>query len=151
MNTKEFKNIMSELNVAYGDKRFPLTSNVYQVWFKYLKDCDADKVGVAIEDCVKSNPYPPSIADILDSYREQCIAEGAELKQAKSIYDFMVGFYPGGKRTEESERLFGEITGWNTSACYKVFDYIKDYVEQSERSGKTDIVSLEECLRRMPK
>ena len=140
MNTKEFKNIMSELNVAYGDKRFPLTSNVYQVWFKYLQDCDADKVGIAIEECVRNNPYPPSIADVLDSYREQCIAADAELKYAKTIYNLMVGMYPGGGRSEESEQLFGKITGWNTGKCYKVLDYVRDYIEQSERSGKTEIV-----------
>ena len=151
MNTTEFKKILTELNVAYGDKRFPLTDDVKNIWFKYLKDCNADIAIAAVEEYIAHNSYTPSIADILALYGEMSLAKSAELKQAKSIYEFTASLYPGGGRSEATEKLFGEITGWDIGECYKVFDYVKGFVESNEKSGNTEIATLEECLRGMPR
>ena len=42
MDKKDFLGIMQELNVVYGDRKFPLTEQTLNVWNKYLGKCEKE-------------------------------------------------------------------------------------------------------------
>ena len=53
MKRSEFLDIMLELNMVYGERKFPLNEKILTVWHKYLGDLDKRVLHKAIENLVK--------------------------------------------------------------------------------------------------
>lgn len=70
MKQNEVKEILNEINVVYGDKRFPLTAQVGNVWMKYIGECNYKWTCEAVRMFVEESEYAPTIADILKNYKQ---------------------------------------------------------------------------------
>lgn len=69
MNKCEFSEFMKEINIAYGDKKFPLSKETMDVWFKYLKSCNYSIILNVLEKYVKENNFPPTISELYQPYK----------------------------------------------------------------------------------
>lgn len=53
MKRSEFLEIMRELNMVYGERKFPLNEEILTVWHRYLGDLDKRVLHKARESLVK--------------------------------------------------------------------------------------------------
>jgi hypothetical protein len=66
MDKKQVVEIIKTIATLYGNKfKFDDPAAIVETWLKILKDYDFDIVMANLEDYVKSNHYPPSVADLV--------------------------------------------------------------------------------------
>lgn len=59
----EFKNIVKAIRAVYTNS--PITTQeVFDLWFEMLKDCDYADVSMALKKHMKTNRFPPTIAEL---------------------------------------------------------------------------------------
>lgn len=82
MNRADFLMLMKEINVSYGEKKFPLSKDIMDIWFKYFKECTYELLLEIIEKYIKENSFPPTISDLWQQYKilikEKTIADEEE-------------------------------------------------------------------------
>jgi len=63
---------MLKINYQYAYRNFTEedVKNTILTWKEFLKDCNPFQVFRAIKNIIKNNPYPPTIADILQEYEK---------------------------------------------------------------------------------
>lgn len=62
MTMEQAEKILNTINAAYS--RFEVTDERLVLWFKMLKDMDYGKVNARLEQHIKINKFPPSVAEI---------------------------------------------------------------------------------------
>lgn len=66
MVREEFKNIVKAIRAAYTS--CPITSQeVFDMWYEMLNDCEYADVSMALKKHMKSNKFPPTIAELRGS------------------------------------------------------------------------------------
>lgn len=79
MTKKETLNVLAIIKGAYYYSYNNITEIesgfVFEIWNDSLKDCAYRIVMKALKQYIKTNKYPPSIADILSLYQEIRIEE----------------------------------------------------------------------------
>lgn len=69
MSKAEFMGIMETLKSAYGSKFQDPTKEVVSTWYNCLSDFDGSRLIEAANRYIKDNQYPPTIADLRETYR----------------------------------------------------------------------------------
>lgn len=64
MTAKEFANLTAAIKTYYPRDYVIPTDKAMELWFNSLKDLSYQNAHRGLEEYVKSNKYPPSIADI---------------------------------------------------------------------------------------
>lgn len=147
MNKAEFTGIMQEINIAYGDKKFPLSKEVLDVWYKYLGGCSYSDVLSSVEHHVRTSVFPPAVSEILKYVEE--IKEGVLRKSAdeKELYLSIVASYPSAIDSVDVREVYKKIVSDDLQKAVSVLDKVKDTVTNWEKTGKEDIPSLCEFLK----
>lgn len=148
MDKKDFLEIMQELNVVYGEKRFPLTKQVLDVWNKYLGVYSKNAIKKAVECHVRHNPFPPTVADILISANAFKREEAEKAAEIENIFRNISAIYPGVYPVGEADRLaFIASVGGDVEKASKAFCKIDEKVTEMEMSNEKDIPPLSEVLK----
>ena len=95
MNKAEFSQLMKEISVSYGEKKFPLSNDIMDIWFKYFEECVYELLLEVIENHIKKNNFPPAISDLYQEYRS--LKRERDKEKAEE---------------EEEEELVGEWDDW---------------------------------------
>lgn len=66
MNQQEFASIAAIIKTAYPNNNILPTREAITTWFELLKDLDFELCRISVIEYIKSNKYPPTIADIRD-------------------------------------------------------------------------------------
>lgn len=147
MNKAEFTGIMQEINIAYGDKKFPLTKEVLDVWYKYLGGCSYSDVLSSVEHHVRTSVFPPAVSEILKYVEE--VKEGVSRKSAdeRELYLSIVASYPSAIDSVDVRKVYKKIVSDDLQKAVSVLNKVKDTVTNWEKTGKEDIPSLCEFLK----
>lgn len=147
MNKAEFTGIMQEINIAYGDKKFPLTKEVLDVWYKYLGGCSYSDVLSSVEHHVRTSVFPPAVSEILKYVEE--VKEGVSRKTAdeRELYLSIVASYPSAIDSLDAREVYKKIVSDDLQKAVSVLNKVKDTVTNWEKTGKEDIPSLCEFLK----
>lgn len=147
MTRAEFFEVMRELNIAYTDRRFPLTDEILTIWYKYLGDYDCRIVHKAAKSLVITSQYPPSIAEILVEYRRIEKKAKREMAKIDKIYRTIVAKYPGATLKVEEKALYDEIVRWRIGKAVALQRAVENAVIEHEYTGE-DMPPLGEFLER---
>lgn len=147
MNKSEFAKIMKEINIAYGDKKFPLSKEVLDVWYKYLGDCCYSEVLSSIEHHVRTSVFPPAVSEILeyiDDIKKRALIIS---KEEREVYLSIIASYPTATDSDELKEVYRKITSDDLQKAKYVLTKIKETVSNWEKTGKEDIPSICEFLK----
>ena len=89
MDKEEFKEIMGEINAAYGDFKFPISPKVMSVWNTYIGVCDYKTVKDEVRKYIETHVSPPTIADILFKIREE---NQKRIEEISNSYQIVMGY-----------------------------------------------------------
>lgn len=147
MDKTEFTKIMREINIAYGDKKFSLSKEVLDVWYKYLGDCGYIDVLSSVEHHVRTSVFPPAVSEILKYVEE--IKEGASRNSAneRELYLSIIASYPSAIDSADARKEYKKIVSDDLQKAVFLLNKVKDTVTDWEKEGKEDIPSLCEFLK----
>ena len=109
MKRVEFLEIMRELNMVYGERKFPLNQEILTVWHKYLGDLDERVLHKAVENLVKRSAYSPAISEILKEHRRIKSQATKELAELEDITGRSIAKADGILRAVENAVLTHEL------------------------------------------
>ena len=147
MTKSEFKPIMQKLKIAYGEKRFPLSDEVMDVWYEFLGGFNSGEVLKAIKKHILEESYPPAIADIAQKVKEIHRVDIVGHLALENLYMSVVAAYPMARDRESCRKLFQSITGGDIKKASQVLTAAQNMVHVWEVSGRNDIPSLDEFLK----
>lgn len=149
MTKSEFKPIMQKLKIAYGEKRFPLSDEVMDVWYEFLGEFKSEEVLAAIKKHILEESYPPAIADVAQRVKEIQKKKLGARYVLENCYMSIIARYPMAKDDLKTRELFQGITGCDIEKASNLASDIRDTVEVWEDMGKKDIPPLVEFLKGM--
>ena len=147
MKRSEFLDIMLELNMVYGERKFPLNEKILTVWHKDLGDLDKRVLHKAIENLVKRSAYSPAISEILKEYRRIESQTTKDLVEFDKVFGEIVAKYPGAEWHPEDKALFEDITGRSIAKADGILRAVENAVLTHELAQK-DMPPLGEFLER---
>ena len=147
MTKSEFKPIMQKLKIAYGEKRFPLSNEVMEVWYEFLGGFKSEDVLAAIKKHILEESYPPTIADIAQKVKEIRGVDIGRHVVLEKLYMSVVAAYPMARDRASSRDLFQSITGGDIKKASQLLTVTQNMVHVWEVSGRNDIPPLDEFLK----
>ena len=94
MTKEEFKPIAQRLRKIYTRDNFLADKETFDLWFEFLEDLETRAVERVVNDYIKANPYPPTIADIRQEYQVLLDGYNALLKRVKDEFELAMSCYP---------------------------------------------------------
>ena len=152
MNKQEFKEVMEGLKSLYGDKIPDMNGFAREVWYECLSDMDFEKAKKAIINHIKSNKFPPTVADIREQYILIDKTQKGTVMDMRKIFNEMKSYYPNGHNDYNAEPLFFDIlSSVDNKKRYKyangIKDIVIDYVKKCERGICSMNMSFYECIK----
>ena len=137
MSKDEFYKIMQEVHAAYGEKKFPLSKETLDVWFKYLGKCNFRDLAEALERYIKEEAFPPTISSILGLYRE---IRWDRSRSVLEIYREIINLYPTGYDCQRTREAFNALIskGNPLETARQALNGVKELVEEWENSGRDE-------------
>lgn len=69
MASREFmQKQVKRLETNYGKERFKVTQQMFDLWADMFKDLDEDGIKVSVDEYIKTNEFPPTVASIMKIY-----------------------------------------------------------------------------------
>lgn len=149
MTKNEFKPIMQKLKIAYGEKRFPLSDEIMDVWYEFLGGFKSEEVLAAIKKHILEESYPPTIADIAQKVKEMQKIEIVKHITFENIYSAVVAAYPMGRDEKVIRDMFQSITGGDIKKASELLKRTQDTVHLWEIRGECIVPTLFEYLKGM--
>lgn len=149
MNKTEFSKILKEINIAYGDKKFPLTEESVSVWLKYLGDYEYNEVLQSVEAHIKTSIYPPVIAELIQYVEQFRKSQRKKSALEKQIYLSVIAAYPLARDKESTRALYEKITGGDLYKANAILQEVKNAVAEWERCGEIEPPTLDNFLARL--
>lgn len=99
MTKDEFKPIAQKLRKIYTRDNFLADKETFDLWYEYLSDLETRAVDRVVDDYIKANSYPPTIADIRNEYQVLLDGYNALLKDVKNEFEIAMSYYPKPDKT----------------------------------------------------
>lgn len=61
---------MERIESSYGRDRFKITPTMFRTWYGLLADYEPQGIKAAVDECLLTSQYPPSIADVNIAYQK---------------------------------------------------------------------------------
>lgn len=133
MDKQQFLRIMQELNIVYGERKFPLTKEAVSVWNDYLGKYDETGIHAAVRRHVENSPFPPTISEILDEYRSIREAREEDERGIDRIFDRLVAIFPCAEGSEAEKSVYAGLTRGSVAKAESVLEQAKEYVKYCEQ------------------
>ena len=152
MNKKEFGALIQTIRGCYGERFQTLDTVMADAWYEFLNDLDFARAKVALGNYIKSNAYPPTIADIRAEYQKILDAESEARVQLRGVYEETVAIYPMANHEPDIERTYKAILNGiekkdRMKAACRILDRAKRHVRACEESGSSTIEPLTEFVK----
>ena len=147
MEKTEFTKIMKEINIAYGDKKFPLSKEILDVWYKYLGDCSYGDVLRSVEYHVRTSIFPPAVSEILKYVDEIKDSASKIAASEREVYLSIVASYPSAADSVHVRNAYEQVVSGDLKRAETVLNKVKDAVTIWELEGKEEIPSLDDFLK----
>ena len=152
MTQKEFMVIAAAIKTYYPRDNILPTKESVSLWYDCLNDLDFAKTQESLRVYVKSNIYPPTIADIRKHYNEIMEQEKGVRRELRRIYDMTVAIYPCANCEPDVEKVYKNlISTWpeneRLEAARKILHDASEYVRECELSEDGKIMKLADFLK----
>lgn len=147
MKKDEFVSIMQELNAAYGERKFPLTKTVLDVWFKHLEQLNYSIVLKAVDEHIKTHSFPPAIAEILFFMEISKSEYRKDMSEIDREYRSIIGYYPMAMDNEKLRNVYAGIVKSDVSRAIRLSEKVRQFVSSMEENGAKKIPPLVDFIR----
>ena len=137
MDKQDFLKIMRELNVVYGERKFPLTAQTLDIWNKYLGKCDKEVLEKAVEKFVRTSAFPPTIADIFQEISAVNEDKLARSREFDAIFSQIISIYPSGLLDNVYE-AYVKNTGGDIGKAREMLKRVQNRVKAYEHMQNVD-------------
>ena len=86
MDRKFLSEQMKRLEANYGTERFKITKQMFDIWYEMFSNCAEEGIRSSVNEYIRENEYPPTIAGIMKIYREK-------ERFRKEVIDYVLGNY----------------------------------------------------------
>lgn len=153
MDKKKFVEFMKKIKAAYGSKFQELTSEMLNTWHECLDDLDEKRLSESLRNYIKTNEFPPTIADLRKGYDALTAIERQNELELRRLYDLTVALYPNANREERLHDAYIAVIGDmklqdKLEVARVILHETAKYVKEQEESDEVDIMPLSEFLRR---
>lgn len=147
MDKKDFLEIMQELNVVYGDRKFPLTEQTLNVWNKYLGKCEKEVFEKAVEKFVRTSAFPPTIADIFQEISKISEDKMERRREFDAVYLRILNAYPA-SYLDDAYEVYVKNTGGDIEKAREMLKRVQNRVRGYELSqlGTQELPPLSKIL-----
>ena len=147
MDKKDFLGIMQELNVVYGDRKFPLTEQTLNVWNKYLGKCEKEVFEKAVEKFVRTSAFPPTIADIFQEISKISEDKMERRREFDAVYLRILNAYPA-SYLDDAYEVYVKNTGGGIEKAREMLKRVQNRVRGYELSqlGTQELPPLSKIL-----
>jgi len=149
MNKKEVATICTMIRKATNAWRNESDDEFYEtigVWYECLKDEPFEFAKKALNEYLRSNQYPPTVADIYRPYKEYLEQQEVLKREYNNIYYAAIANYPAYKDSREERIEFDRITKNSVGKATRLANKIFSFVREQEK-GRCEFPSLEEWLK----
>lgn len=137
MDKKDFLGIMQELNVVYGDRKFPLTEQTLNVWNKYLGKCEKEVFEKAVEKFVRTSAFPPTIADIFQEISKISEDKMERRREFDAVYLRILNAYPA-SYLDDAYEVYVKNTGGDIGKAREMLKRVQNRVKAYEHMQNVD-------------
>lgn len=137
MDKKDFLEIMQELNVVYGDRKFPLTEQTLNVWNKYLGKCEKEVFEKAVEKFVRTSAFPPTIADIFQEISKISEDKIERRREFDAVYLRILNAYPA-SYLDDAYEVYVKNTGGDIEKAREMLKRVQNRVKAFEKMQAAD-------------
>lgn len=137
MDKKDFLGIMQELNVVYGDRKFPLTEQTLNVWNKYLGKCEKEVFEKAVEKFVRTSAFPPTIADIFQEISKISEDKIERRREFDAVYLRILNAYPA-SYLDDAYEVYVKNTGGDIEKAREMLKRVQNRVKAYEHMQNVD-------------
>ena len=140
MTLQEYIPIVEKLKIFYKQDNFIPDKATSDAWFEMLKDLEAPAVMRSVDNYIKENRFPPTVADIRKEYCKLYEAYQTLIKLTRKEYAIACSYYPS-MSMELEEETFEIYKG-------KLKKYPQAQWEQRTRKFRSDTIKyVQECER----
>ena len=93
MNRDFLKKQMMRLETNYGAERFKITKEMFEIWYELLSDFVEEGVKASVNDYIRENEYPPTVASIIKIYKEKERIREENKKYVLGKYKYVSGWF----------------------------------------------------------
>lgn len=138
MTKDEFKEMVRTIRKSYPDKDFLTDHETFDVWFEHFKKLRNDYVAIAVKKYVSTERFLPSIADIVNRYKDVETHNKKLLQELREIFQIARQYYPSPLWRETDEVVFmAKIKSKTFSECREKAEKILRATKQSEETERT--------------
>ena len=137
MDKKDFLGIMQELNVVYGERKFPLTAQTLDIWNKYLGKCDKKVLEKAVEKFVRTSAFPPTIADIFQEISKISEDKIERRREFDAVYLRILNAYPA-SYLDDAYEVYVKNTGGDIGKAREMLKRVQNRVKAFEQMQAAD-------------
>ena len=153
MTKQEFEKTARALKSAYRQADFLSTSESLATWYGFLRDYDYETIVIVVNNYIRTNTYPPAIADICNAVKAEEDKISDIKQQLREVYSFTKGVYPSADDTKNARVTWNKIIKqkdeWldRLSIAKKLADDTARFVETAELEGRiNEIPTFEDYL-----
>ena len=135
MNKKEVAQICTKIRKATNTWRNESEDEFFEtvgVWYECLKDEPYEMAVEALNEYLRSNTYPPTVADIYRPYKEWQAKQAELRKEYNDIYYTAISYYPCYMDSPDERKEFDRLTGNNIGKARRLSSMIASYVREKE-------------------
>lgn len=147
MDKVEFTKIMKEINIVYGEKKFPLSNDVLNIWYKYLCDCRYEDVAGFVEHHVRTSVFPPAVSEIFNYIAEMKEKETIKSAKEREVYLSIIASYPSAVDSAEVRDIYEELISCDFQKAVDLLNVVKKSVKKWESEETHKIPSICEFLK----
>lgn len=94
MDKTDFMDFVRLMRSTFPTRQFLPTSEQMDVWWEYMAPLRKDYFDIAVKDYIRTQTFPPMIADITSRYHEVEERQKARMRDLREIFDFCHSCYP---------------------------------------------------------
>lgn len=153
MNKKEVAKICTMIRKATNAWRNETEDEFFEtvsVWYECLKDVPFEMAQNALTEYLRSNTYPPAVADIYRPYKEYLEQQKVLRREYNEVYLSAIAFYPCYQDSREERIEFDRITENSVTKARILARQIEAFVREKE-TGRGEMPTLINYLKGLKK
>lgn len=146
---KTFLKLLQRIEMAYPTK-IHFTQGMVDLWYEMFSELEEEGVKTSIDEYIKTNDFPPSVASIMKIYKAKETQRKEAQEYIENMYNWVARWYeeqPG----EETYELFArhirgrplnEVKAATDALCEKVVRYYNDNTDNPDRKTLKEVLKM---------
>lgn len=101
---------LKRLETNYGKDRFKVTQAMFDLWADMLKDLEEEGIRVSVDEYIKTNEFPPTVASIVKIYEAKDRLRKEQGNYLRAKCNYISRWYEKPMTQEEIDTIKGMVT-----------------------------------------